>query len=97
MILTFGDPDTEDFYHGRETKGTRRFPPSIVNIAHRKLDMIAAAYRLNDLSIPPGNRLEALKGNLAGYYSVRINDQWRIIFLWENHNASLVQIMDYHS
>ncbi len=97
MILSFGDSDTEDFYHGRETKGTRRFPASIVNIALRKLDMIAAAYHLNDLRIPPGNRLEALKGNLAGYFNVRINDQWRIIFHWENHNASQVQIMDYHS
>lgn len=61
MILSFGDPETEDFYHGRETKGTRRFPTGIVNTAHRKLDMISAAYQLNDLRVPPGNRLEALK------------------------------------
>lgn len=96
MILSFGDPETEDFYHGRETKGTRRFPTGIVNTAHRKLDMISAAYQLNDLRVPPGNRLEALKGNYDGFFSIRINDQWRIIFRWESHNASQVQIVNYH-
>ena len=63
MIQSFGDQDTEDLYHGRDTRGVRRFPPAIIHTARRKLDMIAAAYQLNDLRVPPGNRLEALKGN----------------------------------
>lgn len=96
MIQSFGDQDTEDLYHGRDTRGVRRFPPAIIHTARRKLDMIAAAYQLNDLRVPPGNRLEALKGNYEGLFSVRINDQWRIIFRWEKHDASEVRIVDYH-
>jgi proteic killer suppression protein len=96
LILSFGDKDTEDIYHGRDTKGSRRFPPEIINTSRRKLDMIAAAYQLNDLRVPPGNRLEALKGRSEGFFSVRINDQRRIIFRWEKHDASEVQIIDYH-
>ena len=96
MILSFGDQDTVDLYHGRDTRGSRRFPPGIINTARRKLDMLAAAYQLNDLRIPPGNRLEALKGGYEGFFSVRINDQWRIIFQWEKHDASKVRIVDYH-
>lgn len=96
MILSFGDKETKDLYQGRDTKGSRRFPPGIRNTALRKLDMIAAAHQLNDLRVPPGNRLEALKGKYEGLFSIRINDQWRIIFQWENHDASGVQIIDYH-
>ena len=96
MIQSFGDQDTEDLYQGRDTRGARRFPPAILHVARRKLDMIAAAYQLNDLRVPPGNRLEALKGNYEGLFSVRINDQWRIIFRWEQHDASEVRIVDYH-
>ncbi len=62
----------------------RRFPPTVVGTALCKLDMINAAYRLNDLRQPPGNRLELLKGDLTGYHSIRVNDQWRIIFRWED-------------
>jgi proteic killer suppression protein len=97
LIHSFGDSATEDLYHGRKTARVRRFPPSIVVVAVRKLDMIHAAQSLVDLRVPPGNRLEALKGDLAGYHSVRINDQWRIVFRWENGGASHVLIVDYHA
>jgi len=67
-----------------------------MNAALRKLDMLDAAYRLNDLRKPPGNRLELLKGELAGYYSIRVNEQWRIVFRWEDNNAHEVSLTDYH-
>jgi proteic killer suppression protein len=62
----------------------------------RKLDVLNAAYRLNDLRMPPGNRLEALKGDLEDFFSIRVNDQWRIIFRWEGNNAHDVALVDYH-
>ena len=96
MILSFGDRATEDFYHGRITSRVRRFPSEVQRIALRKLDMINAAYRLEDLREPPGNRLKVLKGDLAGYYSIRVNDQWRVVFRWENNNAHEVWLTDYH-
>ena len=96
MIRSFGDTATSDLYHGRQSARARRFPPTIVSIALRKLDMINAARELMDLRVPPGNRLEALKGDREGLYSIRINDQWRIIFRWENAGASDVSIVDYH-
>lgn len=96
MIRSFGDPATEDLFHGRQTNRVRRFPKTIIPASLRKLDMINAAQELVDLRVPPGNRLEALKGNLEGFYSIRINDQWRIIFRWENGGANLVAINDYH-
>lgn len=96
MILSFGDDATADLYHGNATAKARRFPADIVPSALRKLDMIRAAYTLKDLTAPPGNRLEPLKGDLEGYHSIRINDQWRIIFQWSEGNASNVTITDYH-
>ncbi|MFA4835891.1 MAG: type II toxin-antitoxin system RelE/ParE family toxin [Dehalococcoidia bacterium] len=96
MIESFGDSATEDLYHGRDTNRVRHFPPTLKGVALRKLDMLNAAHRLEDLREPPGNRLEALKGNLAGYYSIRVNDQWRIIFQWESNNAYVVSLTDYH-
>ena len=87
---------TEDLYHGRSTNRVRRFPPAVKGAAIRKLDILNAAYRLEDLREPPGNRLEALKGDLVGYYSIRVNDQWRIIFQWESNNAYSVSLTDYH-
>jgi toxin HigB-1 len=74
----------------------RHFPPNIVPVALRKLDVLNAAHALVDLRSPPGNRLEALKGNLEGFYSIRINNRWRIIFRWENGGAGQVSITDYH-
>ena len=94
-IRSFGDPATADLYHGRNTSRVRRFPQDVLRIALRKLDVLNSAHRLDDLRSPPGNRLEALKGNLEGFYSIRVNDQWRITFRWDNdiHDVSLI---DYH-
>ena len=96
MIASFGDKATEDLYHGRSTSRVRHFPPDVVAGALRKLDIIRAAQRLQDLRSPPGNRLEALQGEYVGFYSIRVNQQWRIIFLWENDTAKQVSLIDYH-
>jgi proteic killer suppression protein len=97
MILTFRDAATEDLYHGRKTARVRHFPAKIIPVALRKMDMLARAYAVMDLRAPPGNRLEVLKGDLEGFYSIRINDQWHLVFRWEGHNALDVAIMDYHT
>jgi toxin HigB-1 len=96
MIASFGDSTTEDIFHGRSTKRARTFPSDLLKVAGRKLDAINAAGALDDLRVPPGNRLEALKGNLSGYHSIRINQQWRIVFRWEGGAAHEVKIDDYH-
>lgn len=96
MIQTFGDKRTEDLFQGISSRETRKFPADLIKVAVRKLDMLNAAYQLEDLRSPPGNRLEALKGDLKGFYSIRINDQWRIIFQWQNGNVLAVKIVDYH-
>ena len=96
MILSFRDETTAALYHGKDTRHIRRIPPNIISVALRKLDMLNAAYRLNDLREPPGNRLELLKGDLAGYYSIRVNEQWRIVFRWDDNNAYEVSLTDYH-
>ena len=96
MIVTFADKATEDLFHGRASSRLRRFPEDVQLAALYKLDILNAAYSLLDVKSPPGNRLEALKGNLKGYYSIRINNQWRVVFRFENSNAYDVQIIDYH-
>ena len=96
MILEFGDQATADIFHGENTKAARRIPPVVWRVAGRKLDLLNAAHELHDLRVPPGNRLEALRGKLAGFHSIRINDQFRIIFIWADGNAKDVQITDYH-
>lgn len=96
MIESFGDKATEDLFHGRNTKRTRAFPAELLATALRKLDMINAAQKVEDLKAPPANRLEALKGNLKGFYSIRINDQFRIVFRWSDGKASEVSVVDYH-
>lgn len=96
MIQSFGDKRTEDLFQGISNRETRKFPADLIKVAVRKLDMLNAAYQLDDLRSPPGNRLEALKGDLKGFYSIRINDQWRIIFQWQNGNVLAVKIVDYH-
>ena len=96
MIVSFGDRVTEDLYHGRPSKHARRFPNTIVRTALRKLDLLNAAHLLEDLREPPGNQLEALKGTLTGFHSIRINDQWRVIFRWSGNNAADVSVTDYH-
>jgi toxin HigB-1 len=96
MIVSFGDRATEDLYHNRPTSRARRFPPDIVGLALVKLDMLNGAAAVVDLRSPPGNRLEALKGDLKGYHSVRINEQWRLVFRWAGNNAHEVRLADYH-
>lgn len=93
MIKDFGDKETEKIWIGKRSK---KLPNEIQNISRRKLRMINNAQNLSDLRIPPANRLEKLKGSLTGYYSIRINNQWRVTFLWENNDAFDVQIVDYH-
>ena len=96
LITSFADKATEALFHGVGGKATRRIPPGIRSTAVRKLDLVNAAYDLDDLRVPPGNRLEALKGSLRGKHSIRINDQWRIVFRWESGDAHDVEIDDYH-
>ena len=96
MIASFKDRRTEDLFHGRSSSRVRRIPPDVRDAAVRKLDMIQAAIELADLRTPPGNRLEALRGDLKGHYSIRVNDQWRIVFRWEGREAHEVEIIDYH-
>ncbi|GDX99529.1 plasmid maintenance system killer protein [Phycisphaerae bacterium] len=93
MIVSFADKVTKSLFE-RET--LREIHPDVQRAALRKLIMLHAACVLNDLRIPPGNRLEALKGNRAGQHSIRVNDQFRIVFRWENDNAHDVQFIDYH-
>ncbi|MBE9146693.1 type II toxin-antitoxin system RelE/ParE family toxin [Planktothrix mougeotii] len=97
MIQNFGNKATEDLFHGISSRETRKFPSNLIKVVVRKLDMLNAADQLDDLRVPPGNRLEALKGDLKGFYSIRVNDQWRIIFQWKNGNALAVEIVDYHN
>lgn len=93
MIISFGNKETEDIWIGIRVK---KWPIQIQEIGRRKLRMINNAVDLNDLKIPPANRLEKLSGNLKLYFSIRLNDQWRIIFKWSAGNASEVEIIDYH-
>jgi toxin HigB-1 len=94
--LRAGDEATEDIYDGKNTKAARRFPKSIWAVARRKLDMLDAAGDLKDMAVPPSNKLEKLLGDLAGYYSVRVNDQFRLIFQFDQGQASEVRLIDYH-
>jgi len=92
MIQSFSDKDTEELFQ-RETN--RRFN-AIARVALRKLIQMNRARMLQDLAVPPGNRLEPLEGNLEGCHSIRINDQWRIVFTWSDHGPAEVRICDYH-
>jgi proteic killer suppression protein len=93
MILNFGSKDTEKVWKGEFAKS---LPTEIQETARRKLRMLNSSQSLNDLMVPPSNRLEKLKGDLKEFHSIRINDQWRIIFKWSQGNAESVEIMDYH-
>jgi proteic killer suppression protein len=93
MIKSFADKETEKVWNN---KISRKPPNTIQHTALRKLRMIDAAHTIEFLRVPPGNRLEALKGDRKGQYSIRINQQWRICFCWENSNATDVGITDYH-
>lgn len=93
MIETYADRKTAAVARGETPKG---LPSEIANVARRKLRAVDAAVRLNDLAVPPGNRLEALSGDREGQHSIRINDQWRICFVWTGSAAREVEIVDYH-
>ncbi|HAD96652.1 MAG TPA: plasmid maintenance system killer family protein [Cryomorphaceae bacterium] len=93
MIKSFADPETEKIWNGQQS---RKLPVTMQNVARRKLRMINNAQNINDLRIPPANHLEKLAGNLEGYYSIRVNKQYHIIFIWEDDNAYEVEITDYH-
>jgi proteic killer suppression protein len=93
MIISFGSKETKKIWEGERIKSLNT---DLQEIARRKLRMLNNSQNITDLQIPPSNRLEKLKGNLKDFYSIRINDQWRIIFRWEKGNASEVEIIDYH-
>ncbi|MDP4265542.1 MAG: type II toxin-antitoxin system RelE/ParE family toxin [Bacteroidota bacterium] len=93
MILSFGSKETEKIWNGEWVKN---FPGHVQETGRRKLRMINNSQSMADLKIPPVNRLEKLSGNLKDYYSIRINDQWRIIFKWNNGHTTEVAIIDYH-
>jgi len=93
MILSFRSRDTEKTWKGQRVK---KIPLEIQQIGRRKLRMLNNSQNISDLRIPPSNRLEKLKGKSKDFYSIRINDQWRIVFRWEGNHAHDVEIMDYH-
>lgn len=93
MINSFACKETERIWNGY---GSKTFPQTIQQAARRKLVHVNSAVTINDLRVPPGNRLEKLEGKLKRKHSIRINDQWRIVFKWENGNAFEVEIVDYH-
>ena len=93
MIRSFTDIETEAIWYGRRS---RRLPSDMQASALRKLRLLNQAQRLDDLRVPPGNRLELLRGNRAGQHSIRVNDQWRICFVWSEGGASDGEIVDYH-
>lgn len=93
VIRSFKDKETEQLY---TTGKSKKFPVGVCNVAIRKLDYLNATKRLDDLKRPPRNRLERLKGKYKGKHSIRINDQYRIVFKWQDHDAYEVEITDYH-
>lgn len=93
MIVSFKNKETESIWRGLASK---KLPFEIQHMARRKLRMINSSVDISDLRIPPANRLEKLKGNRESFYSIRINNQWRVVFQWKNGNAYDVEIVDYH-
>lgn len=93
MIVSFGSKMTRKIWNGERVKD---LPTELQEISRRKLRMLNNSQNLMDLQVPPSNRLEKMKGNLKVYHSIRINDQWRIIFKWDNGSAADVEIIDYH-
>ena len=96
--MHFADPGTRDIFDGLDTKAARKtLPKALWRVAQRKLDMLQAASKLEDLRVPPSNQLEALRGSLAGLCSIRINDRYRVVFRWdEREGVKDVRIVDYH-
>ncbi len=96
VIRSFADTATADVFYGVDSKAARRLPREVWPVFRRKLDLLMAAKTLLDLRIPPGNRLEALRGDQAGRHSIRVNDQYRITFCFEDGDAREVRCEDYH-
>lgn len=96
MIRSVKDTTAQNIFDGLNSKAARKLPQELHRKARRQLDLLNAVTRVEDLKVPPGNQLEALKGTLKGFHSIRINDQWRIIFRWLDGNAEDVKIIDYH-
>ena len=96
MIEGCGNALAEDLFDDKRTRATRAFPPELRRAARRKLLYLHDVAELRDLRVPPRNRLQALKGKWRGFHSIRINDQWRVVFRWESGNAFDVQVIDYH-
>ena len=96
MIRSFDNKVARDIYHGENSKKARKLPKGLHPKARRLLDQLNAAPNIDFLRIPPGNRLEKLSGDLEGKWSIRINEQWRVVFTWEGVNAHDVAIVDYH-
>ena len=96
MIQTFGNALAEDLFYDKRSKATRPFPLELRRVARRKLLYLHDVADMRDLIAPPGNRLKSLKGEWKGFYSIRINDQWRLVFQWGNGHAYEAQIIDYH-
>lgn len=93
MVVSFGDKTTQKIWEGERVKG---FSTDIQETTRRKLRMLNNSFDIKDLMIPPSNKLEKLRGGLKDFYSIRVNDQWRIIFKWDNGNAFNVELLDYH-
>jgi proteic killer suppression protein len=97
VIRSFADAATEDVFEGADTRQARRScPPALWPVARRKLDQLNRVRALHELRVPPGNRLERLRGDRAGQYSIRLNEQYRLCFTWEDGHADEVEITDYH-
>jgi len=96
VIQSFAEATTADLFRERNTRAARRIPRQLWRVVQRKLKVIDAAGRLDDLVVPAGNRLEVLKGDQAGRHSIRVNEQYRITFRWENGHAYEVRVEDYH-
>ena len=96
MIESFGNRLAEDLFFDRRSRETRAFPPELMRVARRKVLYLHDAAELDDLRVPPGNHLELLKGRWKGYHSIRINDQWRLVFRWEQGHAQDVTVVEYH-
>jgi len=97
MIRSFADQATEDIFNGKNSRAARRaLPQQLVRVALRKLEQLDSVERLEDLRIPPGNRLEALKGDREGQHSIRINEQYRVCFEWSDAGPEAVEVVDYH-
>lgn len=96
VVVSFGDKTTEDIFHGQDTKASRKIARKLWERVQSKLDLLNAAISLPDLRTPPSNRLEKLRGDLEGFYSIRVNDQYRVVFRFEAGNCHDARCADYH-